>query len=98
MQGINTEMQEGSLLPGVPGTAASQERQILLYAISNPGLRFSPERIWQLMFGGSGVPLTSVRRAITNLASYGHLYKTGHKEPGLLGRAVHTWKAAPVRR
>ena len=37
-------------------------------------------------------PLTSVRRAITNLSSDGELVKTNDKVTGIYGKPEHLWR------
>lgn len=71
--------------------AARQEELILAYFKTNPG-EYSPEKIQGKVLPTA--PITSVRRAITNLTEAGLLKKTGNKETGRYGRPVGTWMLA----
>jgi Fe2+ or Zn2+ uptake regulation protein len=71
--------------------AARQEEAILAYFKTNPG-EYSPETIQEKVLPQA--PITSVRRAMTNLTEAGLLKKTGRKEAGRYGRPVGTWALA----
>lgn len=43
---------------------------------------------------GSNTPLTSIRRAITNLCKRGKLYMTDVQSPGIYGKPEYVWKIA----
>ena len=51
---------------------------------------FTPVQIHMMI--GQKWPLTSVRRAITNLTKAGKLVITDNKRPGLYGRENNTWQ------
>jgi hypothetical protein len=53
--------------------------------------RLSPSQAHELFNGGS-TPLTSIRRAITNLALDGILVKTEAKRLGIYGKVEHVWE------
>jgi len=53
--------------------------------------RLSPSQAHELYDGGS-VPLTSIRRAITNLTIDGVLVKTEAKRLGIYGKVEHVWE------
>ena len=53
--------------------------------------RLSPSQAHELFNGGS-TPLTSIRRAITNLAIDGVLVKTEAKRLGIYGKVEHVWE------
>ena len=58
---------------------------------------FSPDEIYQIIKGDA--PLTSIRRAISNLANprkWDMLFKTDKMKMGLYGKMVHTWKLKDV--
>lgn len=42
-------------------------------------------------------PLTSVRRAMTNLTQAGHLEKLDAQAMGIHGKREHLWRLAPVK-
>jgi Fe2+ or Zn2+ uptake regulation protein len=71
--------------------AARQEEVILAYFRTNPG-EYSPEAIQEKVLPQA--PITSVRRAMTNLTEAGLLEKTGNKVAGKHGRPVGTWALA----
>ena len=71
--------------------AARQEETIYEFFKTSPG-EYSPETIQEKVLPTA--PITSVRRAITNLTEAGLLRKTGRKELGRYGRPVGTWMLA----
>ena len=71
--------------------ANTQEDRILTFFEKNADKAFSPEDI-QIYCMMANRPLTSVRRAITNLTKEGYLRKTSHMKPGNYGKPVHTWE------
>jgi hypothetical protein len=73
--------------------AGRQEDQVLAYFTRNAGLAFSPETIQAALMPAT--PITSVRRAITNLTNDGKLERIG-QEVGQYGRPVGTWKLKAV--
>lgn len=72
--------------------AGKQDDVVLAVFRSMPGRELSPEDVHQLCLRDA--PLTSVRRAITNLTVRGLLVKTDHCRPGLYGRPVGLWTLA----
>ena len=71
--------------------AAKQKDEI--FAIYRHTLRpMTPAEIWDgYGFKNNNVPLTSIRRAITNLESEGLLKKTDIQKPGVYGKMNHCW-------
>ena len=73
--------------------AKSQEAKIMkcfyYYEAKYPNLRFSPSMV--LKMTGLKCPLTSIRRAMTNLSNEGKLIKTNKKIEGLYGKQEHLW-------
>jgi hypothetical protein len=55
--------------------------------------RYSPSQAHQLVVKMYGInpPITSIRRALTNLTNQGLLIKTGHMVKGLYHLPEHTW-------
>ena len=52
----------------------------------------TPAEIWEgYGFKYKNVPLTSIRRAITNLETEGLLEKTNIQKPGVYGKKNHCW-------
>ena len=71
--------------------AKKQKDQI--FAIFRHTLRpMTPTEIWENFgFKNNNTPITSIRRAITNLESEGLLEKTDIKKPGIYGKANYCW-------
>jgi len=74
--------------------AKSQEERILesLKQSQNRGQSFSPSLIKSVLFPGT--PITSVRRALTNLTNAGELVKTDKQVRGPYGRPEFEWRLA----
>lgn len=89
---FNTTQETEANLKAYRDTADSQEQAVLAFFQCFPG-PWRPDDVWRLLFLKS-VPITSVRRAMTNLTTEGHLAKTGIKRCGDMGRPVHTWALA----
>ena len=53
-----------------------------------------PSKLTEIVFSGL-VPLTSIRRALTNLTNAGELVKTDKQMKGMYGRPEHQWRLAP---
>jgi predicted ArsR family transcriptional regulator len=69
--------------------AGNQEQLVLAYFERNSQMAFSPETIQAAVLPDA--PITSVRRAITNLTNSGKLERVGI-ETGSYGRPVGTWR------
>lgn len=74
--------------------AASQEVKVLAALLENPGVPATPSTILSWVFNDS-VPITSVRRALTNLTNSGDLVKTNFQTKGPYGRPEFIWELAP---
>lgn len=86
----NTNKEKGETLMRSRRKALRQEDMILAFFLRHPGVGYSPEEIRQhCLISG---PLTSVRRAMTNLANDGKLRKTDKMKEGGYGKMVHTWE------
>tara|TARA_Y100000310_G_scaffold158698_1_gene158128 strand:+ start:32 stop:361 length:330 start_codon:yes stop_codon:yes gene_type:complete len=72
--------------------AKKQKDQIL--AIYKHTLRpMTPAEIWEgYGYKNRNVPLTSIRRAITNLEAEGLLNKTDIQKPGVYGKMNYCWE------
>lgn len=75
--------------------AKTQEEFVLEFFMARPGMAYSPERVQELVLPHA--PLTSVRRALTNLTDAGELVQGELSVPGRYGRPVGTWKLAARR-
>lgn len=67
-----------------------QEDAVLDYFRRHPGAMFTPEQIHAAVMPDA--PLTSARRAITNLTNEGALVKTTAQRRGKYGKPVHCWQ------
>jgi hypothetical protein len=87
----NTNRLAGEQLLKAIHAAKSQEEKISLYFSGYPGRRFAPHQIKAAIFS-EATPLTSIRRAITNLEQSNFLFKTDRMIEGDFGSPVHTWR------
>ncbi len=85
---FNTTGETGATLESYRAKASAQDRRIL--AIMEDLGMASPSQVWAAM--DKSCPITSVRRAMTNLTSAGMLAKMDHKVMGAFGRPEHTWQ------
>ena len=91
MSYINTTESLGAERATFNRKALSQEARILEYFLAMPGFRFSPSQVLRHVFV-AGVPLTSIRRALTCLADAGDLVKCQHQVDGPYGRPEFCWR------
>jgi len=70
----------------------SQKIRILNFFRDNPRGQFTPFEVQQL--ARINAPITSIRRAITNLTKDGYLVKTRRMKDGQYGIRNHTWQLA----
>lgn len=86
MSYFNTTNESGTTLKNNVAKAKSQEEDILILfkMITNQ----SPSEILLL----TDYPITSIRRALTNLTKQGKLIKTDEKRIGMYGRSEYVWK------
>ncbi|MCP4568363.1 MAG: hypothetical protein GY841_12365 [FCB group bacterium] len=93
----NTTAETGDRLKDSETKTGTQTDRILSYFKSRPTGLFSPADIQDRVLPGA--PLTSVRRAMTDLTADGLLRKTGRLVPGKFGKLNYCWKlaAAPVQ-
>lgn len=78
-----------SLLDQCENRAKKQEQIVLDFFRNNRG-EWTPAEVWKRCLPGS--PLTSVRRAITNLTTKNWLVKCDLKRNGIYGHENNTWK------
>ena len=71
--------------------AQSQTEVVLRFFQRHEGTNFSPEEVHRYL-KLPRVPLTSIRRAITNLEHLGKLVKTGNQRIGSYGRKTNCWR------
>lgn len=90
----NTINLEGEKLQYEVANALKQEQLIQAIYEANPYKEISPSRVLHIFHGkyNKFVPVTSVRRAITNLTDKGILDKTDNMVTGDFAKPEHTWK------
>jgi hypothetical protein len=86
----NTTQESGQLLLDFSATAQHQEK-IVLWFFAATNKSHTPSAVWMGAFNKT-IPLTSVRRALSNLAKQGHLTRTAQKTTGIYGRPEHYWQ------
>jgi Fe2+ or Zn2+ uptake regulation protein len=86
----NTNRESGETLVASERQARNQRLSILAFFEQHPGSLFAPHQVQQRVLPTA--PLTSVRRAMTNLTDEGHLEKTREMEYGTYGKQVHRWR------
>jgi|TARA_R100000655_G_scaffold13520_6_gene30562 hypothetical protein len=86
----NTNKQTGEDLRESRNTAKTQSEIILEFFQNNPNLQLSPFEILDTL--ELNAPITSIRRAMTDLTLEGKLKKTDVMVSGPYGKNVHTWR------
>jgi len=92
----NTNSESGTTLKESKEKALRQQNRILSYFQSFPNDTFTPEEVLKTLYSDN-TPLTSVRRAITNLTEDGKLVKTDEMRMGGFGKLCHCWRASRIR-
>jgi len=88
---FNTTHEPVQVLKESRRKAAKQEELVLAFFKSNPNKAYTPPEIMEAMrMRGKVCPLTSWRRAITNLEQSGELIKVGQRN-GMYGKRNYTW-------
>ena len=93
----NTTSSSGEQLNRFEGKAKSQEERILEWIKRCPSFLMSPSDVRKYVFN-SEIPLTSVRRALTNLTTSLDLVKTDQQLNGPYGRPEYLWRLADKHR
>lgn len=86
---FNTTGETGATLATYRNKAAEQDNEVL-DIIDRLGGSASPSQVWRAV--SKKWPITSCRRAMTNLTNAGKLVKTGEKRAGEYGRAECVWR------
>ena len=89
----NTTHSTGEELRDYRRKTLAQDQFILEFFRKHPNNEFTPSEVLHRLFT-ENVPLTSVRRAMTNLTNDGKLVKTPHQRKGPFGRPEHCWRLA----
>ena len=87
----NTTHLEGADLVKSRVKTRTQEELIRDFFKKYPEIAFTPNEINYMVFNNQ-IPITSVRRAMTDLASEDILEKTKTKRPGQYGAKTHCWR------
>lgn len=72
--------------------ALTQEQRVRLYFYRNHARWMTCEDIWDEVFDSICVPLTSVRRAVSNLYADGLLEKSKTTTKGMYGAPIHSYR------
>ena len=91
---FNTTHLTGKILTDFRRKAKNQEEKILAEFLLFPWMEVSPSKIQELVFPTNWPPITSVRRALTNLTKAGDLIKTEKQTNGRYGRPEYKWRLA----
>ena len=88
---FNTTHVVGKQLTEYTEKAANQEEQVLRFFLARYPQQYTASEVWRQCFRESScifnkTPITSVRRAITNLYNAGDLVKTELIRDGIYGR------------
>ena len=93
MTHFNTTHESGETLKKFQVKSFSQEQLIFGLFKLHPDKKYTPSQVSiELYRELSGVPITSIRRAMTNLTYPGSLVKTNTKRPGPYGRPEYYWR------
>lgn len=91
----NTTAETGPTLTAYRAQAKTQCEAVLTFFRLNPGASFTPFEVWDKMIEWQMIdartPLTSIRRAITDLTP-DHLVKLDLSRLERLGRGNHVWR------
>lgn len=87
---FNTNNTNGNQLKLEWANANKQEEEIITFFSKNPNILYTPFEVQDEVFGQK-VPITSIRRAITNLTTKGRLRKTDHTKKGVYGKPNYCW-------
>jgi len=89
----NTNDETGETLQSSRSNTTNQENMILAIFETYPNEGLTPFDIEDFAHDQEvNWPITSIRRAITDLTNAGKLTKTNDKKLGRYGKNVHTWK------
>lgn len=88
----NTTETSGKQYQIFESKAATQDARVEAYFRQYSALTFTPSEVQRAVLFDA--PLTSARRAISNLTAAGILVKTDTQRAGPYGRPEHAWKLA----
>jgi hypothetical protein len=67
----------------------NNKQEMQVYKLFQQHQKLSPSAVWEML--GAKYPITSIRRAITDLTNQGLLVKTDNLTPGAYGKNEHVW-------
>lgn len=92
-----TQMTGAALLEAV--RAARNQDEAVLAIFERAGRPLTPSDVWRMTSdAGHRWPLTSIRRAITNLTTDERLVRLDFQRTGVYGRPEHLWAVATPQR
>lgn len=89
---FNTTHARGAELADCETKARHQEERVANLFKKHAPFPLSPSRVHSALGGDTFGPLTSVRRAVTNLQKAGVLEKLDRRMRGPYGRPEHLWR------
>ena len=87
----NTTHSTGEELRDFRRKTLAQDHLVLEFFKKHPNETFTPSQVLHRLFA-ENVPVTSVRRAMTNLTDRGKLEKTTEQRKGPFGRPEYCWR------
>ena len=94
----NTTHIDGAALAEAIHNARRQEDKLLEVFRAYPGNNFTACELQQAGILSESTPLTSYRRALTNLKDDGLIIKTDTRRPGVYGKPTYAWQFTPTAR
>ena len=92
---FNTNKESGEQLAVSKAKAYIQEESIMDIFSDRQLMNMTPSDVWHIYCQEfKGVPLTSIRRAITSLTNRQELIKTDKMREGIYGKPEHCWRLA----
>lgn len=85
----NTTSQPKEVVEKKRAINGGKNQQVLEVFANNPEVLFSPCDVWRIL--GFKGPITSIRRAVSDLTKGGFLEKTESTKIGYYGDPVHLW-------
>ena len=86
----NTLWAEGSVLAGYESKATTQDESVLELLQHHPSHYFTAEQVQRSVM--EKAPLTSARRALSNLYRDGKVEKSDNQVNGQFGRPITLWR------
>ena len=87
----NTTGMEGEQLRKREIKTGTQNWKILCFFRLRPSMSFTPYDVWRGM-RNPDVPVTSIRRGMTDLTALGYIRKTDEKREGQYGELTYCWR------